>query len=631
MFNRNNTNFPSELENFVGKTMDKIVDEYSFLKHHQYLVLRFINDIKIDARGLLIYHMMGMGKSILAIALAFSAIEVGKKVYMIMAKSIEKNMMGQIRKYIKLRGENDPTFQLAKMSEKDLNSWIANKFSFVSMNASNAYEQLANATDPLKQGKMNLDNSCVIMDEAHNWSRSVTNGSPNATNIYKSLKAAKNLDVFFLSGTPIVNHPYELVPIFNVLGSRIPNNIILPEDYDTFESIFINNPNNDDYFRNRILGLVSYAQPSKELLKLFPEQKELEVIKVNMDSSQYGAYIVARETEKQETYRNNFSTTKKKKVGINMPKQKSASTYRVKSRQLSNVYIDENGNIISPKFDKILELFDPKKNMLVYSQFTNNGGLGAFVKYLEGHDFAEYGSDKNAKYKYAVITGKTTVEDRDKILQIATSADNKYGKDINMLLISGTGAEGLDVKNFRSLVIIEPYWSHSRVLQLLSRINRMNSLEDLPENERITESYILLAVPPEGITSDERTTDVKIYEDAIELQKLIDRFLKILQSVSIECSTSDFMEKYCYMCNPDNQILFTNNIDKDIARGNPCKPIQRKKITTNKVVYNGVEYRYIETDESVYGYKIFEFNENLKGWIRMKETDERFTEIVKLI
>lgn len=632
MYNRNSTNFPSELENFVGQTMGKIVDEYSFLKHHQYLVLRFINDIKIDARGLLIYHLMGMGKSILAISLAIMAIENGRKVYMIMAKSIEKNMIGQIHKYVKLRGENDPTFYLSRMSKRELDNWIKANFSFVSLNASNAYKQLVNATDPMKQGQINLDNSCVIIDEAHNWSRSVVNGRPNATGIYNALKNAKNLDVFLLTGTPIVNHPYELVPIFNVLGSRKPNYTILPEDYESFENIFIKN-NNDDLLRNRILGLVSYARPGKELMKLFPKQKPLEVVKVKMHPSQYSEYIIIRESEKAESKRDKFNTSKKQqRKGIGYQTSKSFSTYKVKSRQISNVYI-ENDKIISPKFDKILELFQPGKNMLIYSQFTNEGGLGSLTKYLNNHDFAEYGSEsnQNAKYHYAMITGNTSIEDREQILKVATSKNNRYGGIIDILLISETGAEGLDVKNFRSLVILEPYWSHTRILQLLSRINRMNSLADLPEEERITESYILLAVAPDGVKSEELTTDEKIYTSAIEGQQLIDRFLKLLQSVSIECSTSEFVDKYCYMCNPDDQILFTSDIENDLKRGNPCKPITRRKIASKKIIYNGVEYRYVDDENSVHKYKVFAFNENLKAWVRMKESDSRFYEIIKLI
>ena len=57
----------------------------------------------------------------------------------------------------------------------------------------------------------------------------------------------------------------------------------------------------------------------------------------------------------------------------------------------------------------------------------------------------------------SIIKGDISFESRNYIQHISNNPDNKYGDIIHMLLISSTGAEGLDLKCIRTVHIMEPY------------------------------------------------------------------------------------------------------------------------------------------------------------------------------
>ena len=66
--NRNSTNFAISL--FEKLRSYKFDSDYKYLFYYQYIVVKYLLDVDIKSRGLLIYHTMGMGKSILAVAVA---------------------------------------------------------------------------------------------------------------------------------------------------------------------------------------------------------------------------------------------------------------------------------------------------------------------------------------------------------------------------------------------------------------------------------------------------------------------------------------------------------------------------------------------------------------------------------
>ena len=87
---------------------------------------------------------------------------------------------------------------------------IRNRYTFISYNGLNT-KMIHN------MGKTPFDNSFVIIDEVHNFSSRIVNGSKLAKNIYEKLMHAKDCKIILLSGTPIINNPYEIATIINLI------------------------------------------------------------------------------------------------------------------------------------------------------------------------------------------------------------------------------------------------------------------------------------------------------------------------------------------------------------------------------------------------------------------------------
>jgi hypothetical protein len=87
---------------------------------------------------------------------------------------------------------------------------IRNKYNFVSYNG--LTQKLV--TEIVKQS---FDDSFIIIDEVHNFISRIVNGSKLARSIYNALMTAKNCKLVLLSGTPIINNPYEIATLINLI------------------------------------------------------------------------------------------------------------------------------------------------------------------------------------------------------------------------------------------------------------------------------------------------------------------------------------------------------------------------------------------------------------------------------
>lgn len=703
--NRNNTNFTLQLFEYFKKT--KWESKYDFLKYYQNIARMFVTDIDVNTRGLLFYHGMGLGKSILAISIAMDLMKERQPI-ILLTKSLVENMRGAIHKYVRLRAGADPDYALGRLSAAELDDWIAHNFSFVSMNASNMLKQMGKAAegkgmeefDAVLDGNLgevlklsSLDGKLLIVDEAHNLFRAITNGSKNALGLYNMIMKSKNLRVMFFTGTPSSTDPFELVPCFNMLGAS------LPEDYTDFNRLYVDRENgriiNKEKFQNRLLGMVSYVSHASRpgpafadrgtpgAAAEFPEQLPLIVERVPMTQNQYVMYSLARDKEMSEGSRRGGPRVART-APMTKPKSGSSSTYRVRSRQLSNYCAPE-----SPKFEKIYENF--KKHLkgldgigknkvsgglgIVYSQFVASG-IGTFATFLKDHGWRQWGeksggdttdeqtdestNDESTNEKvetikpsvtkivrpsnsanssaptFAVISGEVDVHERKIIEDAYNTKENEHGANIAIILLSSTGAEGLDFKNIRHVHIMEPYWTWSRSLQIIARGVRNDSHKGLPPEEKNVQPYIYLAVPPVSEESDTKstdrskrlsdrepstilTTDVELYEESLIENKLNDSFMMALREISIECLVNN--EDYCRLCNPTNQPLFTADYNMDVKRSDPCTVVREESIAgVYQIEYNGKTYYYKKDDKNVFGYLVFVFDANLDAYRPLPES-----------
>jgi hypothetical protein len=115
---------------------------------------------------------------------------------------------------------------------------IRNKYNFVSYNG--LTQKLV--SEIVKQS---FDDSFIIIDEVHNFISRIVNGSKLARSIYNALMAAKNCKLVLLSGTPIINNPYEVATLINLIRgpmqiyeSRLLKNSEEPTTEQMVEQLF---------------------------------------------------------------------------------------------------------------------------------------------------------------------------------------------------------------------------------------------------------------------------------------------------------------------------------------------------------------------------------------------------------
>ena len=349
-------------------------------------------------------------------------------------------------------------------------------------------------------------------------------------------------------------------------------------------------------------------------------------------------YMKARDIEKKETskfYGQNDI------IGSSIVKEKNAvsTSYRIKSRQLSNIYIPDVQELMYNN----IKTNHKKQISLVYSTFLDSGLL-SFVKYLELNNYTSYSDNSDSeKLHYAIFSGQQTSEEKENIIKICNSEENKSGDLISILLISKSGAEGLDLKNVRSVHIMEPYWNYSLIEQIIARAVRYKSHELLPKEEQNVQTYIYLSdynseflkkekdkikenmQSTKKMSKIEFTTDINIFKNAIKNQELIQLFLKIIASTSIEC---DFLNKKlsngkginydCFNCLANNKQLYYPDIHKDIELSNAC--LKTNKVTAEEIIINGEKFYYtIDPDSNTI--KIFKFNNILNAYQLINDTN----------
>jgi len=214
-------------------------------------------------RGLLIYHGLGSGKTCSAISVAESLIDT-RKIFVMLPGSLESNFRGELRKCGNPFYQEENYWELRKiLTEKDyeqpkqlglsrkfldkymeyyvtipekssnfktldaftkkkideqINDVIDQKFTFIHFNGISKLN-IDTLFPPDKPDY--LDNSVIIIDEVHNFIRSVLNESELKMRMYNLIYKARNSKLVLLSGTPIINKPTEISYLLNLIRGPI--------------------------------------------------------------------------------------------------------------------------------------------------------------------------------------------------------------------------------------------------------------------------------------------------------------------------------------------------------------------------------------------------------------------------
>lgn len=218
--------------------------------------------IETPYRGLLLYHGLGSGKTCSSIAVAESLLTT-QKVYVMLPASLQVNYRGELRKcgdpiyafeqnwmkrtlsaetraeakalgisdafldknttfFITVPGQ-PPNYEnlpkdAQKLIGKQIEDIIDQRFTFINYNGLS----MASVKELIPEDNLQkFDDSVVIIDEAHNLTASVVNGSEIRKHLYDAIYRAKRCKVIALSGTPVINRPNEVAYLMNLLRGPI--------------------------------------------------------------------------------------------------------------------------------------------------------------------------------------------------------------------------------------------------------------------------------------------------------------------------------------------------------------------------------------------------------------------------
>lgn len=346
-----------------------------------------------------------------------------------------------------------------------------------------SYERAARdaETDPLNTQGL------VIFDEAHRGRNSGT----GASELLKASRRAKYR--LLLTGSAIYNQPTDLAPLMNAAAGRS----VLPDDPAMFKQTFIGTRTVPvpllTELKGRILGhpikpvslpalinkdrLVSatrgYVDVQRGNTDEFPTKHEFDhEIPMSEGQLKLYNYFLGKLP---------FYLRAKIRSGLPMTKQESRelNAFQGALRQISNTprgftndINDDNEIEHTPKIQRIIDAVnearakDPNWRGIIYSNYLDSGV----------HPLARAMAKANVPHN--VFTGGVNDKTRAQMV-----LDYNSGKT-PLLLLSGAGSEGLDLKGTKDIHILEPHWNPERIKQVEGRGIRFRSHAHLPEAER---------------------------------------------------------------------------------------------------------------------------------------------------
>ena len=316
----------------------------------------------------------------------------------------------------------------------------------------------------------------------------------------------------------------------------------------------------------------------------------------------------------------------------------------------------------SPKYLKILENIESEDNVglhLLYSNFRTMEGIGIFKMVLEANGFAPFkirrqgnvwemdeGDPADAnKPRFALYTGTETAEEKEILRNIYNSnwelvpasiadvlrkkTENNYmGEVIKLLMITASGAEGINLENTRFVHIMEPYWHMVRVDQVVGRARRICSHKHLPVELRTVKVFLYMACFTEAqkksknniqlmlndvdsVTGIPQTTDQSLYEIAGIKDALNSQILRALKETAMDCSlyaSGNKEEKLvCYggTKTTTNDFISYPSLDLDLNIKDSMN-VREERVALQRVEIKGVPYAFNPSSEELYDWATYE-------------------------
>lgn len=449
---------------------------------------------------LLLYHGLGSGKSLSAIAAAEAAKKLNGGSYGVaVPASLRDNFKKEISKF-------------TEGSSPEVMSYTG-----------------------LGRGKkFQQDPDTLIMDEAARL-RNPTAARTQAA--FEAAQQARNL--LLLTGTPITNAPSDLASLISLLNKKKLSPKAFNEQFVGVEKVWPGMFNylrgikpgartvikNEDKLRELLAGKVDY-QPSKtpdgvnineELVRvpLSPEQKKIQrSIRTKIPPRFLWKLDKEFPLSKDELAKLNSFLSGLRQVSL------STQSFRADKDKLKA--FQQSGKLQAAFKNLRKELdADPRKKAIIYSNFIESG-LGPYAAGLA-----------KEQIPHAYFHGGVSPKAR----QAAVDAYNK-GK-LRALLIGPAGAEGISTKGTSLIQLLDPHWNEARSQQAQGRGLRFDSHQDLPEELKnvAVQRYLSSSEDPSRLQKyllgrkRERTGDEILERLTAEKEQINDKFRELLKEL----------------------------------------------------------------------------------------------------
>ena len=519
-------------------TMEDICIPKKFKLQPQQMFLRDYFKSNLSGKGLLIYHMIGAGKTCTVISITEQFIKK-MKIIVVLPAALVGNFRDELRSECGgsyyLTSEERLMLKTLKSSDKNYKKIINKSDERIdSIYTIYSYHKFV---DLCKENQIKLKNTLLVIDEIQNMI------SETGT-FYSSLKEVidKSDDktrIILLSATPMFNAPNEIALTLNLLklknelptGNMFNSNfikLIETKHGPTYELI------NRDKLKSYLPNIISFYRGAEP--QSFPKTI-LKLVKCKMEPFQYKSYRTILDSEEQGNFKGydilklptNFLLGPRLISNIAFPNKRidmkgfiSLSGSNLKKKNIMKY---------SKKFYKILNKISKSTGpTFVYSNFKDIGGIKSFIQYLEYNGYVNYNTFGEGKKRFAVWSGDETASMKEDIKHTFNNSQNMNGSLIKIILGTPSIKEGVSLLRVQQVHIMEPYWNMSRILQIIGRAIRFCSHKDMEKSRREVEVYIYLATYP-----GEQTIDQYIWQKSKDKHLLISQFEKVLKEMAIDC------------------------------------------------------------------------------------------------
>jgi superfamily II DNA or RNA helicase len=514
------------------------------LQPHQRLLSNYINPLT-HYNGVLVYHQVGLGKTLTSIAIAENFKKTFNNVVITKNKILEANFKNELingcyrKQYVSEedeRGLISVHIDDKEKAKRNISKKIKDHYSFIT------YGVFVNSK--VKR----YTNSVVIIDEVHNITFNDT---------YKKLKKvlleSLNVKLVIMSATPMFDTSIEIFQLINLL--KIVDNESIESLYPDTKSKIIKKKlavNNEvlKFKGSRLNNIVPVLTNLGE--KALMEDLKGRVSYLTSDTTNYAKVIFKGEqvnTDKNLTGINVFkSIMSRYQSGIYKealgnddilfknasdtssmvyPDDKYGSQGFIQMEKTKDESILNIKNIkkFSTKIYSILQAIKDSEGIIfVYSNYVSNGGTKLLQKVFEENGYSS---------KVVIFDDTLTKIKRQNLMNKINKDSNKNGDIIKIVIGSPVVSEGVSFRNIRQIHVLEPYWNLSKIDQVVGRGVRYKSHTSLPVSKRNVTVYLHAAVP---ISGEKDSIDLHKYSLAENKDISIKKVESIVKKSAMDCS-----------------------------------------------------------------------------------------------